>query len=163
MTDKFGSLCKTALRRTLIMKHKEETPIPIQDPKAELDQLANHLETVKQRIVYQRKTQQKIEERIAALVGVKEEGTITTRTSTYKISTSCGLTRNLELHDPDFYRAELGDRFDDLISIKLSIKIAEFRRASQEEKAIIMENMIIKPRKTTVKIEPREERDELRP
>ncbi len=132
--------------------------VPVQDPKAELDQLAQHLEMVKIEIKEGRDRQALIEERIAALVGVKEEGTITQSTGQWKISTTGGLTRALELHDPEWYRVRLGSsRFDDLVSIKLSIRTAEFRRASQEEQAVLMENMLIKPRKVAVKIAPRGE------
>ncbi len=140
------------------MQTPNSTPIPVQDPKAELDQLAQQLETVKTKIKDSRDRQALIEERITALVGVKEEGTISQKTSQWRISTTGGLTRALELHDPEWYRVRLGSsRFDELVIIKLSIRTAEFRRASQEEQAILMENMLTKPRRVTVRIEPREE------
>ena len=129
----------------------------IQEPRAELNNLADHLELVKEKIRKQRERQGQIEERIVELVGVKEEGTITQNTKKWKISTTGGLVRSLESHDPEAYRAQLGDRFDDLVSIKLSIRTADFRRASQEEQAVLMEHMVIKPRKTAVKVEPKEE------
>ena len=139
------------------MESKQPNQVPIQDPRAELDQLCNHLAAVKTQIEESRETKTKIEERIASLVGVKEEGSISQKTPTYRITTTGSLTRSLELHDPEVYRAQLGDRFEKLVRTKLSINMAEFRIATPGEQAVLMEHMIIKPRRTAVKIEPREE------
>ena len=140
------------------MKPNDTQTPPIQDPQAELDMLAQQLYMVKLEMKDQRDRQLLIEERIAKLVGVKEEGTISQKTRDWKISTTGGLTRAIEMHDPEHYRKHLGEeRFNDLLSVKLSIRTAEFRRASQEEKNILMEHAVIKPRKVTVKIERKED------
>ena len=140
------------------MESETQNIISPQDPKAELDQLAKHLTAVRRNIAEQRDQAARIEERIAALVGVKEEGTISQKTSQWKVTTTGGLTRALELHNPQHFKMQLGaERFDDLIRVKLSLNLAEFRKASVEEQKILAEHMIVKPKKVTVKIEPREE------
>lgn len=130
---------------------------PIIDQKQELEKLADSIKKIKANIQELRAAQLQAEERVAAIIGVKEEGTISQKTPTFKVSSVGGLTRNLELHDPNWYKERLGERFEELVSTKLSIKVAEFRRASSEEQAILMENMVIKPKKPTIKVELREE------
>lgn len=138
------------------MESETQTISP-QDPKSELDQLAKHLTAVRRKIAEQRDQAKLIEERIASLVGVKEEGTISQKTSQWKISTTGGLTRALELHNPEYFRLKLGqDRFEELVRCKLSLNLAEFRKASMEEQKILAEHMIVKPKKVSIKIEPKE-------
>ena len=130
---------------------------PTQDPRSELDQLASDLQWIKQKIADHQQVAKDIEERISALVGVKEEGTISQKTKNWRISTTGGLTRSIEMHNPEYFRLKLGqDRFDDLIRVKLAINTAEFRKASPKEVDVIMQHMVIKPKKVSVKLLPRE-------
>lgn len=130
---------------------------PTQDPRSELDQLASDLQWIKQKIADHQQVARDIEERISALVGVKEEGTISQKTKNWRISTTGGLTRSIEMHNPEYFRLKLGqDRFDDLIRVKLAINTAEFRKASPKEVDVIMQHMVIKPKKVSVKLLPRE-------
>ena len=130
---------------------------PTQDPRSELDQLDSDLQWIKQKIADHQQVAKDIEERISALVGVKEEGTISQKTKNWRISTTGGLTRSIEMHNPEYFRLKLGqDRFDDLIRVKLAINTAEFRKASPKEVDVIMQHMVIKPKKVSVKLLPRE-------
>ena len=139
------------------MESNNNNLVPPQDPKSELDQLANELQWIKQKIADHRQVAEDIEERISALVGVKEEGTISQKTKNWRISTTGGLTRSIEMHNPEYFRLKLGqDRFEDLIRVRLAVNTAEFRKASQKEQSVIMEHMVIKPRKVSVKLLPRE-------
>ena len=126
------------------------------DPKVELEQLATLHSQAKARIAAAREYMVQLEERIAKLVGVKEEGSTTMRSATYKVTTTGGLNRVLEVQDPAYWRDQLGADFDDLLTEKLTLKTAAFRQASPDIQAKLMEHMVIKPKKVAVKVEAKE-------
>lgn len=123
---------------------------------AEIDELADELHHTKTAIARMRERQLELEEALAKLVGTREEGTISFTTRSWKVSTTSGLNRVLELHDPEWYRARLGDRFDDLLTTKVNLRVGEFRRATSDEQRVLMEHMVIKPKKIAVKVESSE-------
>ena len=92
---------------------------PAPGPRIEVDQLAKRWADIKNKIGELKELQLQVEERITSLVGVKEEGSITQKTSNFRVTTTGGLTRSLELHDPEYYKERLGERFGDLINTKL--------------------------------------------
>lgn len=122
----------------------------------EIDELADELHHTKAAIARMRERQLELEEALAKLVGTREEGTISFSTQSWKVSTTSGLNRSLELHDPEWYRERLGDRFDDLLTTKLSLRLSEFRRATADEQRVLVEHMVVKPKKVAVKIESAE-------
>lgn len=126
------------------------------DPRAELEQLAHLHSQAKARVAVAKEYMAQLEERISKLVGVKEEGATSMKSATYKVTTTGGLNRVLEVQDPQFWRDQLGADFDDLLTEKLTIKTAAFRRATPDIQAKLMEHMVIKPKKVAVKIEPKE-------
>jgi hypothetical protein len=127
---------------------------PTANPKAELEQLAKLLLESKGRVTKLRDYMAQLEARITELVGAKEEGTTTMRSDSYKVTTTGGLTRVIGLHDPAYWRERLGSDFDDLLTEKVTLKTTGFRRASSAVQDLLMEHMVIKPKKVAVKVEP---------
>lgn len=129
---------------------------PTANPKAELEQLAKLLLESKGRVTELRDYMAQLEDRITELVGAKEEGATTMRSATYKVTTTGGLNRVLEVQDPAYWRDQLGSDFDDLLTEKLTLKTAAFRQASPDIQAKLMKHMVIKPKKVAVKVEAKE-------
>ena len=127
------------------------------NPSNELDKIAEYLKGLKDEQARIKDLIAEAEERVTALVGVKEEGTITQRTESWKVSTTGGLNRSLDTQDPDVFKEALGDEFSNFITTKLALNLRNFRTATDDIKAKIMNHMTIKPRKVAIKIEPRED------
>lgn len=127
-----------------------DTPL---DPNAELDLLGKRWTETKQRIGDLRNYLAAVEERISELVGVKEEGSTRTQTNTFKFTTTGGLIRTLDQRPISEWQADLGSSFDDILAVKLQLKVAGYRRANDAAKIVMDQNMTIKPKRPTVKVE----------
>ena len=127
------------------------------NPAAELEELASRWQETKERLAKLREYQLDLEERMTALVGVKEEGTTSAKTRNFRVTTTGGLNRVLEYHDADYWRRELGEAFDEVLTSKLSLKLSGFRNADQAVQDKLMAHMVIKPKKVALKVEQLEE------
>tara|TARA_R110002012_G_scaffold39644_2_gene109565 strand:+ start:1445 stop:1834 length:390 start_codon:yes stop_codon:yes gene_type:complete len=124
----------------------------------ELEQLARHWRELKLKQATLRETQLDIEERIKALVGVKEEGSISATTDNFKVKTTGGLTRKLETNNYEELKASLGaDEFNRLIRVKLDVNVKELKNTFGESRDLLYSNMVIHPKKVAIQVEPRED------
>ena len=130
---------------------------PSHTPKATLEQLArNHNETIK-KINDLEAHLSLVDFQITQIVGIPQsEGTLCRSTPAHKVTARRTITREIEIHDPKFWRNELGAEFDNLLTEKVTLKAAGFMKASQEVKNKIMEHLVIKSEKVAVIVEPNE-------
>ena len=125
---------------------------------SELEQLAKHWRELKLKQVELRETQLNVEERIKALVGVKEEGSISATTDSFKVKTTGGLTRKLETNNYEELKASLGaDEFNRLIRVKLDVNVKELKDSPSPVRDMLYSNMVIHPKKVSIQDEPRED------
>ena len=124
----------------------------------ELEQLAKHWRELKLKQAELRETQLDIEERIKALVGVKEEGSISATTDSYKVKTTGGLTRKLDTNNYEGLKESLGaEEFDRLIRVKLDVNVRELKDSPSPVRDMLYRNMVIHPKKVAIQVEPRED------
>tara|TARA_R110000796_G_scaffold129250_4_gene244955 strand:- start:2420 stop:2812 length:393 start_codon:yes stop_codon:yes gene_type:complete len=125
---------------------------------SELEQLAKHWRELKLKQVELRETQLNVEERIKSLVGVKEEGSISATTDSFKVKTTGGLTRKLETNNYEELKASLGaDEFNRLIRVKLDVNVKELKDSPSPVRDMLYSNMVIHPKKVSIQVEPRED------
>jgi hypothetical protein len=121
-----------------------------------LDQLAYALEMAKQHENEARNTRLAAEDALIAAIGLKDEGTQTTKTDWYKVSVTQSLTRSLT---PDF--AERLDALDPaifctLIKMKPEVSVSELKRlatANPDAYRLACSAIVTKPSKPSVKVE----------
>ena len=124
----------------------------------ELDRLAEYWLKLKNEIDRLRDLLIEAEENIKTRVGTKEEGSITSKTGSYTLRTTSGLTRKLEKGDISDLRERMGpDNFSKLININHTLNLAGYRTAGPDIKRILDAHLTTKPRKTAIKVELREE------
>lgn len=120
----------------------------------ELDQLAFDLANAKRQEDEAKALRYSIEEQIAAVVGVKDEGTTTQKTEFYKISTTGGVTRKIT--DLDALVQVAGECQDKLIRYKAELNTRHLKAIQDANPALYMDLsrfIEAKPRKATVKVE----------
>lgn len=122
----------------------------------DLDQLAYALEVAKQHEAEARDNRLRAEEALIAAIGLKDEGTNSTKTDWYKVSVTQSLDRQLT---PDF--AEKLDALDPalfctLIKHKPSLNVTEFKKlavANPDAYRLVCSAVVTKPAKPSVKVE----------
>jgi hypothetical protein len=113
-------------------------------------ELCTRLMWVKAQEAQARADRIKVEEQIAAIVGHKDEGTVTTVTDGYKISVTTKLNRKLDieayenLEVPDFAR---------FVTYKPEIDLKRLRAVEMIDPALVARCVTTSPAKKTIKVE----------
>ena len=126
---------------------------PTNNPREELESLAKFRQKIIDEIAELRKLKDEAESRIVELVGLKEEGTTTRRSNSFVVKTVGGLNRKIETKDYKILEAQLGENFTDLINVKMDLNLTNFRTADDSVVKILMEHMVMSPKKPYIKIE----------
>jgi hypothetical protein len=121
-----------------------------------IDRLALDLELAKEEETKARNTRLAAEDALIAAIGLKDEGTNTTKTDWYKVSVTQSLDRKLM---PDF--AERLDALDPaifctLIKMKPEVSVSELKRlatANPDAYRLACSAIVTKPSKPSVKVE----------
>jgi hypothetical protein len=126
---------------------------PTNNPREELESLAKYRKKIIDEIAELRKLKDEAESRIVELVGLKEEGTTTRRSNSFVVKTVGGLNRKIETKDYKILEAQLGENFTDLINVKMDLNLTNFRTADDSVVKILMEHLVMSPKKPYIKIE----------
>tara|TARA_A100001201_G_C4062973_1_gene193272 strand:- start:732 stop:1127 length:396 start_codon:yes stop_codon:yes gene_type:complete len=126
---------------------------PTNNPREELESLAKYRQKIIDEIAELRKLKDEAESRIVELVGLKEEGTTTRRSNSFVVKTVGGLNRKIETKDYKILEAQLGENFTDFINVKMDLNLTNFRTADDSVVKILMEHMVMSPKKPYIKIE----------
>lgn len=136
--------------------------IPIEKPEVqEIDRLAYEWSKAKRKEAEARERRADIEERIAAIIGVKEEGTVTLNTDWYKITTNGGFNRSVDRKVLDNIERDIPPQYLGMVfDYKPSLRLKEFRtlkKTDPEIHRLVSKCITAKPKKTAISVKKLEQ------
>ena len=122
-----------------------------------LDQLAYELEVAKKNEMEAKLCRVNLEEQLCAVVGVKDEGSLSTTGDYYKVTTTAGFTRTLDADKWDAIKDDLPLNVSaQVVRYKPDINVRQLKNLQELDPAlysVVAEAITTKPRKTSVKFE----------